>query len=115
ERRLLVLTVDRRALAGTEPSIDAAFSDTTEPMETLGDEWRSRLESYVVSGGREHEQAHDRSASPDGGASGEEERHLQFVSTTNGYVLVEREGPAPPLGADVYPPELTGPFVVTKL
>jgi len=115
ERRLLVLTVDKRALAGTEQSRATAAFDTTEPTEALGDEWRSRLESYVVSGGRQHEEAHDRPASPARAVPREEVRHLQFVSTANGYVLVERDGPPPPLGADVYPPEFTGPFVVTKL
>jgi ATP-binding cassette, subfamily B, bacterial len=95
-------------------AVQAAASDTTEPRDARN-EWRKRLENYVVSGQREQQQGDDRHARPARAASAGAERHLQLVSTMEGYVLVERDGPPPPLGAGVDPPELTGSFVVTKL
>ena len=43
------------------------------------------------------------------------EGHLLFVPTTAGYVLVERNGPAPPGGDRVELPEQAAPFRVAKL
>jgi hypothetical protein len=143
DRRAVVLTVDGRALAGREtprtPTPGTSGIAGEDPPSS-GD-WRDRLERYVVPvkdqaaqadlsrGGAEHEPSPNadeagcsvaREADQPTPESGRRdhrtaERHLLFISTSGGYVLVEREGPPPPLGRGIEMPEQAVSFLVTKL
>jgi hypothetical protein len=141
DKRAVVLTVDGHALAepGT-PSILAPETSAIVEEHPRSSDWRVRLESYVGSGesradqddpnwGAEHEPSPDADEeppamarevdhpTPEPGRSDQRtaERHLLFVSTPGGYVLVEREGPPPSVGRGVELPEQAVSFLVTKV
>jgi hypothetical protein len=142
DKRAVVLTVEGPALAGPEMPSTSAPGNTAigdEDPRSSGD-WRDRLESYVGSAeGRPDQADLNRGAEREPSPNADEaqrpvapeadqpmpeatrreqptaERHLLFVSTSGGYVLVEREGPPPSVGRDVELPEQAVPFLVTKL
>src|SRR5437588_10575136 len=88
ERRLVLL--DDEHPVATEEHADDDFAPVDH-------DWRGRIESYVSAGETE----------PD--------RHLRFVSTPSGYVLMEAEGRPPSPGSTVALPEELGPFLVLRL
>jgi hypothetical protein len=90
ERRIVVLNVDRRTLSST-----LAAPPSAEEAADVSDQWQERVARY---------------ASP-----GTAARYLLFVSTSHGYVLLEEEGPPPPLGQGIEVPEQSGSFRVAKL
>jgi hypothetical protein len=133
DQRAVVLTVDGRALAGTEtpPTPAPGTSGIAEEYPHSSGDWRERLESYVAPvegqadqadlsrGGAEHEpsphadeagrtvarEADQPTPEPDRRDQRTAERHLLFISTSGGYALVEREGPPPPPGRGIEMPE----------
>jgi hypothetical protein len=142
DKRAVVLRVEGRALAEPETPSTSAPENTAigeEYPRSTGD-WRDRLESYVGSvEGRagqadlnhraEHEPSPNadearRPVAPEADQPMAEtgrreeppaERHLLFVSTSGGYILVEREGPPPSVGRGIELPEQAVSFLVTKL
>jgi hypothetical protein len=132
ERRIVVLNVDKRALAqAAEASLTHETSSVSEEHPTESTEWPRLIEHYASPAAGEGEQSdapeHATADGPSVDGAPEErpietdaerpeqaEHHLRFVPTKNGYVLVEQEGPAPPLGREVEASE-PGTFVVAKL
>jgi hypothetical protein len=142
DQRAVVLTVDGRALAGSETSSTSAPGTSGIPEEYAhsGGDWRDRLESYLppverqadqadLSGGAEHEpspsadeaghpvarEADQPTPEPGRRDQPPAQQHLLFISTSGGYLLVEREGPPPPLGRTIELPEQAVSFLVAKL
>jgi hypothetical protein len=143
DQRTVVLTVDGRRLAGTEtpPTPAAGTSGIAEEYLHSSGDWQDRIERYVAPVDGQADQAdlshgaaeHEPSPNVDGTRrpvareadqpmpepgrrdQGTAERHLLFISTSGGYALVEREGPAPPLGHGIEIPEQAASFLVTKL
>jgi len=143
DQRAVVLTVDERALAATEtpPNPAPGTSGIAEAYPHSSGDWQDRIKRYVAPvdgqadqadlgrGGAEHEssphaedtrrpvvrEADQPTPEPGRGDQRTDERHLLFISTSGGYVLVEREGPPPPLGRGIEMPEQAVSFLVTKL
>jgi hypothetical protein len=88
---------ERRLVLLDDEHPGAAEEDADDERAPVDHDWRGRIESYVSSGDTE----------PD--------RHLRFVSTPSGYVLMEAEGRAPSPGSTVALPEELGPFLVLRL
>jgi len=139
--RAVVLNVERDSLAGIrapEARVEARqlLNETADSSEDV----QRRIASYLSSAQpetnqapRDHEEAAveppRESAEPErprptkqGRPSGDAEgagpkaaRHLVFVSTSDGYILVELPGPPPSLGKDIEVPEQSGSFTVTKV
>jgi hypothetical protein len=101
EQRAVVLDLDRRSLAGFPPARDAAAEPVqpTDPPREPSEEMQERLARYLSPLRAEIDEA----------------RHLAFVSSSNGYTLVELQGPPPSVGTNVDVAELPGSFVVAKL
>lgn len=139
EHGAVVLSVDRRTLEGTNatPARVATTSSTDEDGRS-DDDWHGRIARYVSpaesdsDAGKAGEDRERALAAEDPerlrimGASGEPEGetgsaestaqgHLLFVSTSHGYQLVERHGPAPAVFDQVSVPERDGLFRVAKL
>jgi hypothetical protein len=117
ERRFVVLKVDGRVLSSTLPGPDAragenagdqANSDSTDPASKLstGSAGPALPPTHAAGQPAPEQGQRDQSNAA---------RHLLFVSTSHGYVLLEREGPPPPLGQGVEVPEQQGSFRVAKL
>jgi len=143
DQRAVVLTVDGRALAGTEtpPTPAPGTSGIAEEYPHSSGDWQDRIERYLAPvegqadqadlsrGGAEHEpsphaddtrrpvarEADQPTPEPGRRDQRTAERHLLFISTSGGYALVEREGPPPPLGRGIEMPEQAVSFLVTKL
>jgi len=143
DQRAVVLTVDGRALTGTEasPTTVPGTSDIAEEYPHSSGDWQDRVERYVAPvegqtdqadinrGGAEHEPSpradeagrpvtHEvvqPTPEPDRRDQRTAERHLLFISTSRGYTLVEQEGPPPPLGRGIEIPEQAVSFLVAKL
>jgi hypothetical protein len=108
DQRVVVLTVDRRALGNTEAApIAVSTSRGPEEYPHSGGGWKDRIERYVVP-------ADQPTLEPGRRDRRNAEEHLLFVSTSHGYALVEKEGAPPPLGRDVHMSE-QGSFLVAKL
>ncbi len=141
EQRAVLLTLDRQALDRLDPGDEA---DGTRPLSAEAarprSDWLERIERYNAGGQGERAELKpgpDAGREPPPSERAQEpippahtdgqslelrvldqppaERHLLFVPTTDGYLLVEREGPPPPLSGEVETPELPGFFVVAKL
>jgi hypothetical protein len=111
ERRLVLLSVDSQALVRSGRTW-AAPKPEPEPTEmTSAPDWKERITQYAPL----DEQRRSPSPEPGPKEPGSVGRHLLFISTSSGYVLVEREGDPPPLGADVEVPDQVIPFSVIKL
>lgn len=122
DRRAVVLRVDQRALERTD-----AGSTSEAGASHHGDEdvpadaaWQERIARYVsVSNGDGDDQdREDRERSIEARERTDQqgdERHLLFVSTSRGYQLVERDGPAPAAFGDVTVPGHEGLFRVVKV
>jgi hypothetical protein len=112
KKRRVVLSVDRKALRRG----DAKSPGPPENEELMPWEEPSVLErigSYV-------ERPEEVEEEPEPPASGEDggdlpSRHLLFVSSAEGYALVEREGTPPAVGTRVEEPDLGGSLVVVKV
>lgn len=142
KRRIVVLNVVRRTLSSTLTAPDAVSrtAPSEEEAVDVSDQWQERVARYVSTGEDVDDQASsDRAESaskqstesagpalptraagqpapePDQRDQSNAARHLLFVSTSRGYVLLEQEGPPPPLGQGVEVPEQRGPFRVAKL
>ena len=143
DQRAVVLTVDGRALAGTEtpPTPAPGTSGIAEEYPHSSGDWQDRIERYLAPVEGQADQAdlsrdrteHEPSPNaedtrrpvvreadqptPEPGRRDRRtaERHLLFISTSGGYALVEREGPPPPLGHGIEIPEQAASFLVTKL
>jgi hypothetical protein len=109
ERGAVVLNVDRRTLKGTNaPPTPVATTPSTDEEEECSDEdWHARIAGYVSAG--ECDRDADRSVESAAHA------HLLLVSTSHGYRLLERPGPAPAALEYVRVPEHEGLFRVAKL
>lgn len=142
EQRAVLLTLDRQLLDRLDlpgDEMEGTRGPSAEGVRPRSD-WLERIERYNAGGqgeraelkrgpdaGREPPPTERRQeptapAHTDGRSLGlraheqpPAERHLLFVPTTDGYLLVEREGPPPPLSGEVEAPELPGLFVVAKL
>jgi hypothetical protein len=139
EQRAVVLKVDRRALERTNAgsTSDAGTSHSGDEDAPADAAWQERIARYVsVSNGGggdrdgedgerpiEAKQLERPSTSADQQPTVEprrsdqraDERHLLFVSTSRGYHLVERDGPAPAAFRDVTVPGHEGLFRVVKV
>jgi hypothetical protein len=107
ERRIVVLNVDRRTLSSTLAAPSSA--EEAEAADYCG-QLQERLARYASVGDAASQRAPE--------AQGDQRtaaRHLLFVSTSHGYVLIEQEGPPPPLGQGIDVPEHSGSFRVAKL
>jgi hypothetical protein len=110
KKRRVVLSVDRKALRRGEATSPGPPQDE-EPMPWEEPSVLERIGSYV-----ERPEAADDEAEPPEDDSGDlPSRHLLFVSSTEGYALVEREGTPPAVGTRVEEPELGGSLVVIKV
>lgn len=143
ERRAVLLNVDRRTLSRTVAAPDAPGrppSSAAEGADCSG-EWQERVARYGAAGDNEADQTKgergDPAGEPSAGSTEPERptraapqatpepgqrdrsdtaRHLLFVSTPAGYLLVERDGLLPPLGrSGLKVPEQAGSFRVVKL
>jgi hypothetical protein len=109
ERRLVVLSVDRKALVRSGRTWAAAKEGELEPEMTAVPDLNDRLTPYIPF---EEDQQ-----SPESGPSQPRnvDRHLLFIATPSGYVLLEREGAPPPLGAGIEVPDQADRFSVMKV
>jgi hypothetical protein len=105
----VVLNVDRRTLKGTNAAATPVGTITPSPAE---DECSDENRPAPIARGVAPSEG-------DSGAGGSAEStaqaHLLFVSTSHGYQLLERRGPAPGAFEYVSVPEHDGLFQVTKL
>jgi hypothetical protein len=142
DHRAVVLTLDDLTLADTEspPTPAPATSGIAEESPLPSGSWRERVDRYVAAvegdadepdrsaDGAEHElsppaedmrhpvaREADQPPEPSRKDHGAADRHLLFISTPDGYSLVEREGPPPPLGDRIVIPEQAISFLVMKL
>ena len=134
ERRAVVLNVDRRLLSSTVAASDALARTPPSAEEAAGGQWQTRVARYVSAREAEADEAGGDRADPANKQPAERAgperpptpesaeldqrnaaRHLLFVSTSRGYVLIEQEGPTPPLGQGIAVPEQPGSFRVAKL
>ncbi len=116
DQRVVVLTVDKRALGNTEVAPTAVPTSRVPegyPHSNGGSE--DRIERYAAPGESPVMRAADQ-PTPEPGRRDRRnvEEHLLFVSTSRGYALVEKEGAPPPLGRDIKMSE-QGSFLVAKL
>jgi hypothetical protein len=142
-QRAVVLTVAGRALAGMEtpPMPAAGTSGSAKESPSSSGDWQDRIKRYVAPGDNQADQtgsnpgdsehqawphAEDTRRTfvgdaaqpmPEPGRKDQRpsDRHLLFISASGGYVLVERDGPPPPLGRGIEVPEQAASFFVTKL
>jgi hypothetical protein len=110
KKRRVVLSVDRKALRRGESTSPGPPKDEEVPP------WEEpsvleRIESYVERADR----ADADSEPPEADGGGMPSRHLLFVSSPEGYALVEREGTPPAVGSRVEEPELGGSLLVVKV
>jgi hypothetical protein len=141
DERAVVLNVDRGSLAGIRapdarieaPQLANETADSSEDVQRRIASYLSSAQPETNQAPRDHEEAAVEppleSAEPErprpptkGRPSGDAEdarpraaRHLVFVSTPDGYILVELPGPPPPLGKDIEVPEQSGSFTVAKV
>jgi hypothetical protein len=119
DRRAVVLTIDRRLLSSTSAAPDAIAGPppSVEEAADLSSQWQNRVARYLSAGEAEPDQANGNRADQASKQPTERKaaRHLLFVSTSRGYLLVEQEGPPPPLGQGIEIPEESGSFRVAKL
>jgi len=121
DRRAVVLTVDRQALADTEtPPTPAPGTSASAEEYPPGGDWQDRIKRYVVPAAEDTRRPVARDADqptpePCGRDQRTAERHLLFISTSGGYALVEREGPPPPVGRGIEIPEQAVSFLVRKV
>ena len=141
ERRIVVLNVDRRMLTTTLAAPETAARSSPSAEEVADDQWRERVARYASAGENAADQANSDRADatskqstesagpalvpkdaasqpapePDQRDQRTAARHLLFVSTSHGYVLLEREGPPPPLGQGIDLSEQPGSFRAAKL
>jgi hypothetical protein len=125
----IVLNVDRRALKGTSGA--PTHVEIEPPASTsAGDEdqdWEARIKRYISAdvGDTDTETVAEDvrptrgvgqpNGESRGGAQSPDGVHLQFVSTADGYKLLEQRGPAPAASDLVAVPEHDGVFRVAKL
>jgi hypothetical protein len=103
ERGAVLLNVDRRTLKGTNvPPTPSADED-----ECSDEDWHARVAGYVSAGESDSDEG--------GSVESTAHAHLLFVSTSHGYQLLERPGPAPAALEYVRVPEHDGLFRVAKL
>jgi hypothetical protein len=143
KERAVLLNIDRHTLGSTPAARDAVV-DPPVPAGEVADpprEWRELVERYIPPRESELDQADPERAdvannpSPDTAgleraltdvaspptterATSNESsaaRHLLFLSTSRGYVLVELDGSPPPLGQKIRVQEEQGSFLVAKL
>jgi hypothetical protein len=143
KERAVLLNIDRHTLGSTTAPGDAVVGESL-PADEDADasrELHERIERYISPGKSQPEQANaeraDAASIPSADTSGLERppkdaapqpttehltndersaaRHLLFLSTSRGYVLVELDGSPPPLGQKIQVQEEPGPFLVAKL
>jgi hypothetical protein len=108
ERGAVVLNVDRRTLKGTNAApTPVGPTPSADEDECSDEEWHARIARSAAAG------ASDSDAG--GCAESTAHAHLLFVSTSHGYQLLERRGPAPAALEYVTVPEHDGLFRVVKL
>jgi hypothetical protein len=139
EHGAVVLGVDRGILEGTNATPARVGTTSSADEDGHDEDWHVRIARYVSAAesdsnagkaGEDRERplaAEDTerlrimgaSGQREGGSSGSAESaaqgHLLFVSTSHGYELVERHGPAPAVSDDVPVLEHDGRFRVAKL
>jgi hypothetical protein len=143
ERHIVVLNVDRRMLSSTlaAPETAARTPPSAEEAADVSDQLQERVARYASAGKNAADHANSDPAdatskqptesagpalvlkdpasqpAPEPGQRDQRTaaRHLLFVSTSHGYVLLEQEGPPPPLGQGIEVPEQPGSFRVAKL
>jgi hypothetical protein len=104
----VVLNVDRRTLKDTN-AVPTPVGTTPSPAEDeCSDEDRRARIARPVAGGKSDSEAA-------GSAESTAQAHLLFVSTSRGYQLLERRGPAPAALENVSLPKHDGLFQVAKL
>jgi hypothetical protein len=122
KKRRVVLSLDRKALRHGEATPKDEEVPPWEEPSVL-----ERIESYVERADRAAVERADRAAvdskppevdEDDGRGDHDDDvpsRHLLFVSSSEGYALVEREGTPPAVGSRVEEPELGGSLLVVKV
>lgn len=104
----VVLNVDRRTLKGTTVAATPVGTTPSRAEDECSDEDRpARIARGVAAGEGDSEAG--------GSAESTAQAHLSFVSTSHGYLLLERRGPAPGAFEYVPVPEHGGLFQVAKL
>jgi hypothetical protein len=109
ERRLVALSVDRKALVRSGRTWAAAKEREPEPEMTSVPDLNERLTQYVP--------LEESQQSPESGPNQPRnaDRHLLFIATSSGYVLLEGEGATPTLGAGIEVPDQADRFSVMKV
>jgi hypothetical protein len=140
DERAVVLNVDRDSLAGVgapEARVEARqlaneTADSSEDVQRRIASYFSSAQQTTNQAPRDHEEAAveplesaelerpqpTKQGRPSGDAEGagpRAARHLVFVSTSAGYILVELPGPPPRLGEGIEVPEQSGSFTVAKV
>jgi hypothetical protein len=106
---------EQRAVVLNAEWLDEKAAAAPEPPQADGN-WQERITRYVSPGENEAaEIAERKSPEPTQSRAGNAEQHLLFVSTSDGYRLVEGEGPPPSAGHAVAMPDAPGSFLVAKL
>jgi hypothetical protein len=109
DRRAVVLNIDRRSIVGNEESLDAVAESPLPEGLASSEDVQGRIARYLAPG----EPAPD--ALPGMETADSAQPHIIFISSSHGYMLVERDGPLPLVGEDVELPEQPGLFVVAKV
>jgi hypothetical protein len=109
ERRLVVLSVDRKALVRSGRTWAAAKEGELEPELTSVRDLNERLTPYIP--------IEEDRQSPESGPTQRRnvDQHLLFIATSSGYVLLEGEGAPPPLGAGIEVRDQADRFSVMKV
>jgi hypothetical protein len=108
EHGAVVLNVDRRTLKGTKVAATPVGTTPSPDEDECFDEDRpAPIARGVAAGESDGEEG--------GSAESTAQAHLLFVSTSHGYQLLERRGPAPAAFEHVSVPEHDGLFQVAKL
>jgi hypothetical protein len=113
KKRRVVLSLDREALRHGEATPKDEEVPPWEEPSVL-----ERIGSYVERADRAATDSEPPEVDEDDGRGGGGDvpsRHLLFVSSSEGYALVEREGAPPAVGSRVEEPDLGGSLLVVKV
>jgi len=117
KQRAVVLKVDSRELDGTNAGstfvAGTAPSDDEDPSSDGA--WQERIARYVSIDANGDDQRSGKDDERPAGANEDDEKHLLFVPTARGYLLVERDGPPPAAFRELTVPGHEGMFRVVKV
>jgi hypothetical protein len=120
EERAVVLKVDRRELDRTngESTLVSGSAPSDDEDAPSDGAWQERIARYVSindGNGDEQKSGEDAERAEVGSDEHADEKHLLFVPTAGGYLLVEQDGPPPAALGELTVPGQEGLFRVVKV